>query len=513
MRLPQYEPSGRIPNVGTAVRGDVEAAGAGGRALQRAGLQISQVGEEMQNYEAKREAFRQRVTLMKATAAASWEMGDLINGIEQSGDFINGEERFNTGANEIKKKYGDTLQNTDTRQLFEGHLEQFQATHGTSLKRKLFEIESNDAKAALVTSLDQFAKDAATAPNDLARENSRQAGAKAIADMGGIYVRQTEKAALWKKFNSQIDEQQVLSALNGSEEQVNNVIRAIRSGVFKNLDPVQNERLLKTAESTADRMQRERISKGEHEERTAVWRMGQNQNTNVARIVGEISTGKDYSDVQLGQILARQEIDTAGLNFINAQRTRRDVGVTNPLTETEIREAMIRNGEDVFERIKAARNANQLSAKDADSLMKDNQSAIERRTKEPWKSAEEKRGAEYMERMITGGVGLINIDRDAGQRYGQALDEYHRRIQAGEIPDTVSKELVGKWAENIKVSPRSTVFEEPKTREDGEKALKKLDDLKAGGFLTPEAYNREMRTLAERLRNLPPPETPKPKVK
>lgn len=253
MKVPVYSAQlGQDPR-GSGARIDARAGGLAAGAVAAGAAQLA--GQFGAMAEAERRG-RQAIELTRLDTAATREASELVLQLERDPDWSTGRERFDRGIEEIRARWGAQTGDGQVRQEFETRFGRFAEAQRATLGRKLLETGEKQAQGTLAEALDQYSRAAAFAANPLARQQALDDGGAAIERMREAgWIDGAAAVARLKAFRGKVDEAQVLGRLNANTEDATlAVIGELRGGAFGNLDPVQTERLIKTAEAQATRL-------------------------------------------------------------------------------------------------------------------------------------------------------------------------------------------------------------------------------------------------------------------
>lgn len=504
--VPTYQRRQGVPAQANAVRGDVGAAGAVGASIGKGFAEIGQIVDDLQA--ASRAAEKD-----KAITGANKELLELGFEMEQDTDFATQPQRFQERTAAIRQKYLGEIKDTQVQRLFQRDFDKVAITKEFDVRSKARKGQVQGLEADLDANLDSIVPLAVHAANPVARQTAIEQGLGriALAAKQGV-INPLEQGKREKKFLGQVDEAQVLGRLNGDEKTVNSAIAELQAGQYANLDPVQTERLIRTAQTRADSMARERVSQSEKAERQAEKTLKTRQASEEASYLSMIDANEEVSEVTLREALNRQEISAEGYRMLTSRRFQTEDGRDNNFVLTDLQERMIRGGEDIHKDIIAARNAKNLSAQTTGQLMAENQRRIQSSQSQDWRSDTERNAFQFVGTTLGRDKLAFAFDDDTAQRLALAQREFIQRVkEQNEDPWKVADDITAKYQRAQAKEPARIGYGlgQPKSIDDlrsfGQQLRQKRDD----GQITPADFEREINTL-RRWQDYLPTEQPKP---
>lgn len=494
--------------------GDVDAAGASGRALARG---AGQAFDALADFAVQQKRAREVAELSQFNLEAAKSMGELELEFDRDTDFATQPQRFDERTKALREEMLGRITSSTVKGAFQRDFDKLAISKGISVKRDAFKREIDSGVASMDANLDTYAELAAGARNDVEYADlvgQARLEIQSKADAGFI-----SREAAGKKeraFLSKLDEAQVLARMNGGEESVAGVLDDLRGGGYKNLDEVARERMIRTGQARADSISRERVAGEDRRERRAERELKHGQALAEADFISKVDQDPDsVNEVRLRDALSSQKISADGYRLIVARRQGNLGGVDNPHVVTDLQARMIRDKEDIHEELTRAAENKQISAKTLGDLMGENQRRQEGLAQQDWRNDSERDAFENLRLSISGDKsGLAILDTNTAQRLADAQREFRQRVK-GQAEDewAVLDDIKAKYIQNVAPPPKVGYgIGEPKS----------IDDIKAGGLslrakrdagqISASDYEREMRVLMQWQQSLPTAQ-PKPEPK
>jgi hypothetical protein len=515
MQIPLYNAQiAPQPDPGAA-RGDVAAAGRGAQALTNA---ADQFGAELAAYSKAAENARRAQQLTAATGTATRALQEAVLQAEQDTDYSTLPDRFGKKLGEIRDTTLKSIEDPVVQGLFSRDWQRLTLPQELAVRRDARKREVDAMGATLddtLTTLVPMAVQAGTPDQRQAVVDQARIEIARNAELG--IISRADAGKRERGFLSQIDEAQVLGRLNvarnaGDPDQADAVMADLTTGKYANLDPTAVERMVRTAQSERDSLRRDLVSRQEKAERDADKAQRERQAQKEADFI--LNMDKDPSnpdavrEIDLQDALKRQQISPEGYRMLVTRRQGNLQGVDVPAVEGDLRSRMVRDGVDIHEDVLRARNNGQLSQRTADDLIRQNQEAIASRAKEPWKSADQKRGHEFVTRFLGGDQPMVNLSDTQTQRLALAQRDYARLVlREGVDPDQAARQITARYVDEIKVSLRSDYFGDADLRTQAgiNSAARRIQQLKNSGLIDPATAAAEADKLKEAARLLQQP--------
>jgi len=506
--VPIYNRQAGIPTQGGQARGDVAAAGVVGATIARGFGQVADVttavagklqmaADEQKLQETLSSAQRDLLTLKFGALQPKTTTDENGNTVAQPVDWSAAPDAFVKDAAAIRDRYAGQLGAGHVGLAFKRHFDTLSTTAEFDVRTKARENLVKSADAQNLDTLDTLVPLAVHAGNPVARQAAIDQGTMAIDRMQALgVIDPVEAQKRQKKFLGQIDEAQVLGRFNGDESAVNGAVAELQSGAYPNLDAVQQERLIRTGQTRADALARERIASGDRAERQAALALRTTQAKNEAALIAQAQSDPNaVSEVDLADKVGRQEISPEGLNAIRAVRGRALSGVDDPRTVVDLQDRMLK-GEDVHDAVLAA-TGNSLSGPTAASMLAENQRRRDAAGKEDWHTDNEKNAYQYIGTYLGKDKLAFSFDEDTAQRLAGAQREFIARVKdRKEDPWTVADDIVAKYGRTATAPPALGYgLGAPATADDVKAMGTRLRALRDGGTIAQPDYDREMGVL------------------
>lgn len=223
--------------------------------------------EQQRAREEREQRARDAVEAIKAQTAASKTLSDTAYEIEKEGDWKTGNDRF-AKTIESLSGLGAGIKDPVKKAQLDAHIAGLADNHRIQLRQKLFGQEKDDAVASLDDNLDTASRAAATAGNQVERDQHIQGAAAAIKSMSQAgYIDRKKEINLWQSFKGKIDKVQVEQDIVRDPARAERMLADPRYA--PNMDPVQREQAATRAAGLVDRLQRRQIAAEEKNERQA----------------------------------------------------------------------------------------------------------------------------------------------------------------------------------------------------------------------------------------------------
>lgn len=451
----------------------------------------------------KQQAARNAVELMRANTAATKELNDLADQIDQGGDFKNGVAQFEQGAAEIVKRHSASISDPLGQEKFQSHVAGLAETRRVTLRNSLFKLEADDAQSALDENLTTTAQAAAQARTPLERQQYDVQAAAAIKSMQDArYIKPTQATNLLQAYRSKIDESQARSLMQLDPDAADRALNDPQQ--FKNLDPVKRATLSDQAQRRSEARMRQDIAAQEKAERQAEKQFHDAQRANEGKLTADIIDGKPISADAIAEATRRQLITPeAARTALNLMRKPDDVP-DDPKAVIDLENRLYRDGQDINREIVSGAGTT-ISKATASRLLKEN----EDRKKAPPMDAQQKMDFDFMGKYLGSDKLAFSFDEDTAQRLALAQREFNRRVVIGkENSGDVANELVARFARKVEPVPGS-ILGDIKTREEVGPAAQRLQQLRQNNLITDEQLAKEAQRLRQIEETLPPPAPPK----
>lgn len=283
IEIPRSSPSQPLRTVRFA-RADPNVAAASGRALARAGAQvtdtIAEIAENM--IRARRGSDLSNVTTRAAKALNDLEFdinqpsqlerpqGDTseFDPTEIVQDMRTRPQRFAEGAAAIRKQISDEIDDPIVRQNFQTDFDKRVLSKGTTIRNQALQREIQASIARLDQDLVDLAQSASTAANEVDRAQLVTQGRIAIETASqSLLINPIDAGKRERAFLSQISEAEARRLLTEDPDAA--VTALSGSDRFSDLDPVARQRLLDTAVRRADSAAQERARAADRAESRA----------------------------------------------------------------------------------------------------------------------------------------------------------------------------------------------------------------------------------------------------
>lgn len=273
MRLPQYQQQTTIGMAGAPRANGVQVVDGIGTVLAEMGQDLARYSKEI--YQGQREA-----DLADRLGRATADLNELELTFERDPEFRTAPDRFKTGAESIRDKYLEGVQDPATRNAFGKRFGELTLAKSINVRKDAYRREQDYNVASLDSSLDVYANSAANARNPAERAlvESQALLAISTAQTGG-WINSVDAGKRERTFRGKLDEATVIRDLSTDPNMVVAKL-GIDPEYAPNLDEVRRERYIDQAIRRGEtaRRQQEQVAERDRKRRedettTEMWKL------------------------------------------------------------------------------------------------------------------------------------------------------------------------------------------------------------------------------------------------
>ena len=264
-RIPRTISQRSLPALTSGVTIDPRSIGGNAAAVRKL---TSQVQDFAIDFAKKQQRAEQATELNRVNSATARRLSDLELSFEGDTEFETLQERFNTGAQDIRDELRATITDRAVRQTFDKKFEDLRLAKEINIRRTAQRLQVDRGVADLDRSINSFADLAATAKNHVERQLLIDNARVAITNAEAAGFITAENAGVRaRRFLSRLDEAQV-RALTSTDPGA--AVEALAGGkLFRNIDPLRRQTLFDTAIRQADAERKDRVRQADKAERDA----------------------------------------------------------------------------------------------------------------------------------------------------------------------------------------------------------------------------------------------------
>lgn len=424
---------------------DAAAAGIPGRA-------ISQVGSDLVDFSQRYLQAKRQSDAADAINAAAMKLNDAQFRWSKVPDNQQALTGFNTEAAKIKSDALAGVQDPLIAGVVTRAIDQDMMIRSQDTRNAAFQLESSARRGALDQRLENYSELAASATDPTLRQHYTDMALGDIrGSVAGGWLHPEDGAREEMRFTSLGQEVQIRRAFNQalqtqSADTANRLVQAIDNPEnFPGLLPERREMLAARAENLTYRLTMRQASLLQHQDALADRQLHRAQADNEANILMQTYKGAPPDDATLEGLVFSHQISAPGLEAIHAARDRVAAGKDDPEIASDLWGQV--GTRDIHDDALAAYRAGALSTRTLTDMTKAN--ASRRATQasaqehEAFGALKTSLGAQPIEQGVV-------LNRGPGEAthiaaWAEAQGEFYRRVDAGEKPWDVSRDLTAKY--------------------------------------------------------------------